>query len=371
MFKISENTRTVNLGDSNLQRSRILALAVVILIAFPIGLAAQYYYVNVYDNPTEDNLADIYIKSVDLNTHSIHESVRLANRGNIWFKKPAIISLRNRDFLITMSEYGAVGRNTMSGNRYKAFYSVLRADAGHLSLLRSDSVSGAIINIFRQYQGEQGFRFGLRSDRDSTALLPFGLYNIDDGLNFRLRNRLDSFDEPGLIRYIDSHEFLIRVPNDSINRLYYTIFNDSQWWLVKLNSGLSSIIDSIQLRPQRGANTVFAYHPARNKFYCLQVNYELHGASIDSVYKRREEFHIEPKVIVIDPETLAILEQHPISDYPEGNYPGYDDGLADVVGDFIVYYFFQEENTEYFSPAMLLIFDTRNNEATWLRVGWR
>jgi len=37
----------------------------------------------------------------------------------------------------------------------------------------------------------------------------------------------------------------------------------------------------------------------------------------------------------------------------------------------IYYYYFWQDGYEGFDPAYLLIFDTRTNEASWLRVGWR
>jgi hypothetical protein len=55
----------------------------------------------------------------------------------------------------------------------------------------------------------------------------------------------------------------------------------------------------------------------------------------------------------------------------EGGYIINEIGECDNIGPYMVYYYFAQEDYRYFSPAMLFIFDTRTNEATWLRVGWR
>jgi len=343
-------------------------IIIAFFISFPVTLFAQQYYINAYGQPDEKGIADIYIKSIDLNSHSIQHSIKLDGRGNIWFEKPVIVNLNNHKYLITVSEYGGLGRNTYPGGRYIVFYSILRAN-DRISLLRSDSLIGATIDILRQYQGEQGFRFGIRSDQDSTILLPTGLYSINNTLNFRLLSHLNTLDEPGLIRSINPYDYLIKLPFDTTYYLYYTHHN-SQRWLIKLNTNLNTVLDSLNLESNGRSANVFAYHPQRNRFYCMHVNYELHTGEIDSIYKSREDYGINPDVSIYDPQTLELVERYSITDYPEGNYPGYDGGLGDVVGDFIVYYFFREEVYNY-HPAMLFIFDTRTNEATWLRVGWR
>jgi len=65
-------------------------------------------------------------------------------------------------------------------------------------------------------------------------------------------------------------------------------------------------------------------------------------------------------------ESLAI--QYPNSD---SGYIGSGYGPCERIGPYFIYYFFDGEDYRYFSPAMLFIFDTRTNQATWLRVGWR
>ncbi len=353
------------------------ACLTILFICLSAQLAwSQYYYVNTYENLRASNserfFSDIYVKSIDLNNRSVVDSLKLNNRGFIDFSIPASVIVDGQKYLIIISEGGGgPSKNSVFEDSQKVFYSIVRANGGKLSLVRCDSVIGAMADGFRQYQGEEGFRFGLRKYPDTTTLYDLGLYTLDKNLNFTYIGPEPAGGEnPGYIDGIGVFDFLIKVPFDNNHHLYYGV-RYSQYWLAKLNDDATAVIDSAQLRFSGGAATLFAFNPKQDRFYCLHVNYELHTGEIDSVYKRRQDYYVDPDVVIYDPNTLDILEKHSIADYPEGQYPTKENGLADVVGDFIVYYFFWGDEFYSYYPAMLFIFDTRTNEATWLRVGWR
>lgn len=367
ILKMSESTPIEDRGGEAMNRCMFSSLLLLLIIAFPHLGSAQYYFVHTYEPipPIRENsTAALYLKSINLNTYSIEQSIRLSNRGYFMPKTPATVTVGNRQYLISLSFSTEMGETV--------YYSIFRFRNNQLTLVRDGSFPGVRLDAWEQYQGEDGFRFGLSVDSSGTSILPVGLYSLDNNYNFRYLRSVNLSEEPGTIRNIGSFEYVIKVPFDTVNQLYYAIQN-SQWWLVKLNEELNAAVDSAQLRFSGGAATLFAYHPVRDRFYCLHVNYEMHTGDVDSdsVYKRREDYYINPDVVIYDPQSLEILEQHPVTDYPEGESPGQDDGLADVIGDFIVYYFFNKDGPYRYDPAMLLIFDTRTNETIWLRVGWR
>jgi hypothetical protein len=151
--------------------------------------------------------------------------------------------------------------------------------------------------------------------------------------------------------------------------LYYSL-NNSRYWLIRINNGGSLVTDSLMAEDGSPSSAIFAYHPVTNKIYIFHLNFEQHGkfSELDKNYGDR---WIQPQVLVYDPDTFQLMERHTITDFIPGNYPLVENGPADVIGDYIVYYFFDDEWMGKFNPAMLFIFDTRTNEATWLRVGWR
>jgi len=90
-------------------------------------------------------------------------------------------------------------------------------------------------------------------------------------------------------------------------------------------------------------------------------------------YPGGEKLSIDPSILVrYKALDLTLFDSTPIS-YPpiEDGYASCEWGDCRKVGQFLIHYFFEGEEPGYFSPAMLFIFDTRTNEARWLRVGWR
>jgi hypothetical protein len=350
--------------------AKYIYLGLIVVITLVSISHSQQYYISSYGQPNSDMFADIYLKVIDLPSHSVIQSLKINNKGIIWDGKPVSTTLNNHSYILSFSEYGGAFKNSLITNLMEVYYSIFIVDSGRATLVRSDSLSDASIGILRQYQNEDGFRLEITRSVGSEIVVPYGTYGINNDINFAQIHQLVSTDRPGLVRAVGSFENMAKVPFDSLFNLYYTIQN-SQWWLIKLNANRNSVIDSVQLRESKGQNTIFGFNPNRNKFYCFHTNYEGHVGAGDSVFKSREDYYINPDVRIYDPRTLEIIEQHPIADYPEGEYINVENGLIDVVGDYLVHYFFEEDGDLRYDPAMLFIFDTRTNEATWLRVGWR
>lgn len=344
----------------------------IILLLFyslicPGSTFPQNYYVNCYEGTGErGELHDIYVKAVDLTVPSITSEIRINDKGYLLSKKPAIVDVNDRSYLISISEFGGFAKNSGPAGSYKVYYSVLTVDDQQLVIVKNDSIGGVMASPIRQYVDETGFRFGLRSDRDTMTVLPDGEYTLDNNLNFQMIRPISYSHEPNVIYNLAGHEYMTKVWNENnINIFYY-----SGYWLARLANDLSIVLDSLYLINMQNGSGIFAYHPDRDKLYCFHLNYEFHG-KFPQYEKDYDYNRIEPEVLIYDPYTFNLLENLPIVDYARGDYPGHENGLAEVVGDFIIYYFFEEDWWPIFAPAMLFIFDTRTNEATWLRVGWR
>jgi len=235
----------------------IIAIFVLTVTGYPTRLLwAQHYYVNTYENPygpsQEQLTADIFVKSIDLGTHAVTDSVQLSARGEILFKKPADAFINNQHYLVTVNVPGQFGS--------KVFYAILRAVAGDLTVVRDDSIENARVEFFRQYAGESGFRFGLTTYRERNTIFQTGLYGLDHRHNFRYLRDVDTGNEPGTIRGIEPYEYLIKVPLDTASYLYYT-WHGSDRWLVKMDNDHIAAIDSLSLLSVSVGNAIFAYHP--------------------------------------------------------------------------------------------------------------
>jgi hypothetical protein len=351
--------------------NRIIILIFLCIMPQLAG-AGEYYYVNTYELTSGQNRESsgnaLYLKTINLDTKSIVDSIMQQNRGYIDNGMPVILTVDSTRYIISFSEIGIWAKNGNLGVLPDVFYTICKIDSGIPEVAKFDSVQGAWIEECEQSFNENKFRFSLRNALDTTHVLRPGEYSIDSELNLVFLDTLNLFDDQEI--KIEPFSFLLKIPGNTKHNLYYGMKN-SQYWLAICDSTTQTISNSVQLRFSGGAATLFAYHPKRDLFYCLKVNYEIPSDEPDFKPKKRLDYYIDPEVVIYDPESLDIIKRIPIADYPDGEYPGKENGLADVVGDYIVYFFFREEHYTRYDPAMLFIFDTRTNEATWLRVGWR
>jgi hypothetical protein len=346
--------------------SKFVLLAII--LGFHVNALAQHYYVNVYDS-TEQHGFGIYVKSIDLNIAVIQGSIFLNKYGVIRGKKPVSIILNNREFFISFSENGGFNKNSQMGlGNYVVNYLIFTDSDNQLNEIVSDSIVGVTLGYVDQFSSEEGFRFGLRSDDNERDVLPEGIYGLQQDLNFILKQRKPASIRPDILRNIDNYHYLRRIFSASSRNLYtsYPYAHN----VIRLNNGNTRVIDSLRFPSEEGQIDLYTYHPVADRIYLFHLNYEIHGKFTESE-RNYDDNTEEPQVLIYDAETFGLVETLPIPNYPDGDYPGPEEGIADIAGDFIVYYFFEDDWIGRFSPAMLFIFDTRTNEASWLRVGWR
>lgn len=346
---------------------RVIGLVWLLFLASWFNVYGQNYYITVYDGDPGGALS-VYVKSIDLVSGTVTDSIELSRQGTILNKNPFSASLRSRQYLVASWQNGCYGKNSaMPLERYVFGYAVLTA-GDELSLVAKDSMIGAMAGYLGQFPSENGFRFGLWSDRDDGEVLPEGIYSLNDNLGFVLRERRDGTSRPGIIRDLDGYDFLERFCSSN-NRNLYTSYPFSMD-VVRLNNGNDRILQTLHLPQGDNQFNLFAYHPITDRIYLFHLNYEIHGKFPQ--YERNYEDNTVPcHVIIFDTENFQPLDSLEITNYPQDNYPSPESGVAEVVGNFIVYYFFEDDWIGRFNPAILFIFDTRTNEATWLRVGWR
>ena len=351
----------------SMKKIRFLILAILLFVLVN-GSFAQNYYVNTYGDSNDENLRPILIKAINLTSRQITDSVIVANYGYIWLKNPAQITSNGIQVLVTVVENGSYAKNSYMGPN-SVIYSVVQAGRD-MTIVRRDSINDAIIDCFDQFPGEQTFRLGLARHVDTsyTMILPTGNYGLNDNFDLLRQSIFSPEIYPGRLSNIGEFKYPTRINPQNPRNLYYCLKNYQYWLAHIINNQI--VVDSLQLETDLPASAVFAYHPIRDKIYVFHLNYEQHGKFREND-KNYGQNWIAPEVSIYDPNTFQLLESHQIADFDSSNYPLRERGVADVVGNYIVYYFFQDEWLGKFYPAMLFIFDTRTNQATWLRVGWR
>jgi hypothetical protein len=316
---------------------------------------------------SESTDRSVLIKRIDLSHGSIQDSLIVCNAGLIPFKKPAHILINNQSCLISIVQKGGYNKNSGSVD-YKIVYVIAGVNNG-ISVIRRDSLSDAILGTFIQYSDDPSFRLKMYRNNDTLQIFPSGDYTLDNNYRFRRLRGFDPHISPGGIRRSGPFEYLDRLNLPNTHQLYSAIADDSQYRILRLDNQQMPA-DSLMIESNERASDIYAYHPQRDRLYVFHLNYEAHGKFPESDRNYGDDW-ITPEVLIYDPNTLHLLESHQVADFDSANYPGNERGMADVVGDYIVYYFFEDDWMGRFYPAMLFIFDTRTNQATWLRVGWR
>lgn len=336
-----------------------------IFLAMTALASGQPYFLNSYGDISDSGFRNVCLKAIDLENTLIRNNLILFNRGYIWRKTPYEFKIQNNPILLTLAESGEFAKNSDMNQNY-VFYSISRFSNNSFSSMYVDSLADATIDLFQQFPIENGFRLRMKSSVDTTTILPAGLYRVNNSMHFSFIESINSLKQPGQLDSINGHDYLLELFNSGNRNLYYS-FEGGHLTICRVNNPRTRIEDSLAIYDK---GRIFAYHPGQDKIYRFNLNYEIHG-KFPQYEKNYDDDRITPEVLIYDPVSFELLESHEIADYPPGNYPGPESGPADVAGDYIVYYFFEDDWMGKFAPAMLFIFDTRTNEASWLRVGWR
>jgi hypothetical protein len=263
---------------------------------------------------------------------------------------------------------GFADRNTVFNNS-QISYKIVTAN-NRLNLVRADSVFDCFSGWPIQRPDKNYFEFGIKCDNANSPILEYGNYTIDKNYNFVKIDTSKIDHDICRLGRTDHFRFLNRLNLPNKYHLFF-IGDVGGYWVLKLNSDNSIILDSLFYRDTSKTLNFLAYHPIADKMYIFNLNYEYHLE--DPEFKKYYgDDWITPTVNIFDPSSLKLVECDTIADSPKNLSLGPAIGnLTDVVGDYIVVYQFYCELRESFLPAMLFIFDTRTNTARWLNVGWR
>ncbi len=335
---------------------KLMALVIIFIlrqIAFPSDIC-----VNTYAPQTNGEFKSVNAVFVDLDDKSIMASLILADQGEIVTKMPVQLELRGMQILLTAINQGCYCANTSVGNRRTRLV-FLDRQTQQLRFIYDDTTLS--ISTLQQY-GTNRIILRASSELSNMDSL-YGSFNLQN--NYRLRELIHFPADYSYGYYGRIAQFWPIMGVDTTFQIYSNIFNN-QLFLIKSDPLRHTVLDSIKTGNMYNEADIYAVKDSI--LFLFRLNCERHNGYSDKDFG---ENWIESHVKRYDASTMAYLDSMPIDDYPRGEYVANEHGNAEVVGPYIVYYFFYQESMENNSPAMLFIFDTRTNEATWLRVGWR
>ncbi len=339
-----------------MKRIRFGVLFILMLLAGDSW--AQEYYVNVYDTTRgSSGFYEIKTKFVNLETKAITDEFILVDEGEIINTIPIDFAIYGDTVLITAIVSKCICKNTSAGD-YNTNLSIINLRTRQLS--HQYDLPGQLIIDFRKNAKTELFVERIYQIGDSSSSLD-GIYNLNSDFNLNKIRQVVPGYFPGSYKGLTPNSFSILIGNE----LYYDIV-DNDFIIVKLDGFRDMYVDSLIFHNYDSANQVFAVKDSL--LYVFALNYETH---LDWPFnKGYGDEWIDNHVNIYNITDFTLRDSLSVPDYPRGDFINGKTGVADVMGPFIVYFFGDSNDISQLYPAMLFIFDTRTNEATWLRVGW-
>jgi hypothetical protein len=333
----------------------------------------NYYVINVYGRADSGSIIrQVRTAFVDLDLKAVKKSIRISDSGEIVSKKSILIKGEKDTLLVSIVNMGGMYLNSdHEGERAKIVFINPKTQ----SLINSRIDTGLSMIYFLQQTDTTAYIWGYWDTVPQREIS--GFFILGRHYYFHKVRPEPPDYSPDLFSGSGPCElFYLLSPEENLYRAdcwkHYAI--------VKTNSDRTEIFDSliipfslvvvdsidiISTAPDRAH--IFAVKDTL--LYDFNLNYETYQ---NRWVKRYGQGWIKNHVNIYDNRTFALLDSMPVPDYPKGDYIDGPFDVADIIGPYIVYYFFESESREFaVAPAMLFIFDTRTNQATWLRVGWR
>jgi len=321
----------------------------------------EYYYLNSYINNYPDS-SNIQFSIIDLDQKMVVSSTRVPIEGELEPKIPLAIENNGRKYLVILAVNGISGKNTKLLPNCETNYTIYDITGNQVN---TGTFPGMHLFGFRSFLGQNITLTCVSRTGDRNAVLK-GILSLDNQNQLSLvlngEDQDDEISKPQIGRFDNYHTIFLEN-----NRLYSSI-DKYGIRLMAFDVSNRLVLDTLKVSDDIKYSYLFGQSPNDSLVYIFHLNYnELGGPEslqkieMDSSYLKIINAH---SFDIID----SIYIPNPLL---ELGYTFGELGTCDRIGPYFVYYFFKGEDYRYYSPAMLFIFDTRTNQATWLRVGWR
>jgi hypothetical protein len=335
----------------------------IFLLLLPINAclsqSSPYYYIVSYESPQWGTNA-IFTK-IDLETKNVLYSTSVSMPGQIMIKKPAPFTMRGDTIFFISAIDGTPAKNSEVGNQIVTNYALLNNRGDILRIGQLPNLY--IYDLLYSLDDSSLIRYKLFSDRAERKMR--GILKIDRNRNLNIDPRDNGYGV-SIPDSIDIFTGIQRIDNN--NDQFFWCLNDGAIYILSLDIYREVLIDSLNIDESLSYSHLFALSSIDSTIYAFSINYNIMGGP-ESLQKTSISPSYLNKYRMSDfslLDSIQIVNTSPDSGYIMSEY-----GSADKMEPYLVYFFFNGEDYRYFSPAMLFIFDTRTNEATWLRVGWR
>jgi hypothetical protein len=353
-------------GDLNMKSlgkiKFLILIATIILFYYgqPDSQEDEYYYTCSYEGNSFGT--DILFSKIDLNSKEIIASASIPIGGELQFKNPIKLMRGIHEFYCILTLNGLPAKNTEISNEVDTEFAILN---NRFELVLTGSIPEVQLLDFIHYPNSDIEIKFLRKQgqnwRNKKASLSLGGNNR---INFS--NELEDPWKDENYPVISGFHFFKKIKRGN-NRLYWDVMPEGTY-VLSLDIDNNVLLDSLNVETELNRFYLFGLSQNDTAIYVFFMNSNIIGGP-----ETLRKANIDPSFVkIFDSVTFNQIDSIPIQ-YPpiDSGYVLGSTGSIDRVGDYFVFFDLNSEDYRYFSPAMLFIFDTRTNEATWLRVGWR
>jgi hypothetical protein len=338
-----------------------LLLFTALFCFLPISVSAQYFYVNTYLSNSDSSITSGIYK-IDITSKRIVDSLNLGINGEFINKIPIDLIVNDHPILLSLLNDGLPGKNCSTQGFDIAKYSII--DKLTLRIIRQESLPN--IYLYNKIKTNQD---SIKLDwTDNSTLSPGyfrGSFIVNpDNYSFRIAEQTayrSEFDNPNII---GPYSYNTLLKSERRGFIYWGLRDGLEADIFKTDNN-NNILSQFMAGNKNISSILVGYNPIDSLIYVFKLRYYLETyappiSSPDSVTNVLERFR---------PSDFSFVDHIRL---PENPYIIANEvGNAEFINGCFVYYFSQNEDYRSFQPASLFIFDTRTNEATWLRVGWR
>ena len=341
-------------------RDKFIILWMAAIIAISANIAeAQYYYINTYLSGNNGEMKNAILK-IDVDQKRIVDSLMLNAKGEFVYKSPRNMRFNgHNEIMMTLIVNGISGKNSNGGNNPTTHYIIINKQ--NFNILGQDSIPSLMASEIDEM------------NRDTILISMFNLQIGWQKIKFILNLNSNRFREISR-RNFDAGRADYPIIGPFINPIQICNMNNIAYYYDLTNNGeivifASDTLNNIMFQRNVGDITKEAVlagcSSLNNLLYSMTFKYKILSFFPPDTF----DDSIHNEIIRIRSNNFQVIDTIAI-DLGEANFPN-EYGQADGIGNYLIYYFAKGDCGDCFDPAYLLIFDTRTNEATWLRVGWR
>ena len=321
----------------------------------------NYYYICSY--ATNSFGTDILVSKVDLDSKEIAASTTIPIGGELQFKKPIIFSRGIHNYYCVLTLNGLPAKNAqISSSGLVTNYAILNEE---LDLILTGNVPDIQLLDYL-YSQEGDIEIKILRDQAQQTYRKKAKLSLPNNNRLHLREEIDDpwIDENYPI--ISGFRYFKKIENGNERQYWNVTFEGT--YMLSLDIENNILLDSMNVESGFDHFHLFGLSQHDSVTYVFNMNHNMVGGP-----QHQKKLTVDPSYVrLFDTFSFEQLDSIGIP-YPplDSGYVGGTTGSIDRVGDYFVFFDLNGEDHRYFSPAMLFIFDTRTNEADWLRVGWR